>query len=167
MNSKASIATVGFLLLSVVLVAGCSGSSQQPTPLPTVALVSTPTLSAAATPVSTPGPSDVAKYFEDLLITQMQFSIQQPLTHTINTDGNDVYSGTVVRGSLKSSVTIEVTNDVHDTQTKGAEAVAAFKAKGYQTTEDKADYWYGQMGTREAEVITQTMDGFVMSFETI
>jgi hypothetical protein len=166
MNSKVSIATVVLLLCGAMLVAGCtSTSTQQATPQPTF-LVSA-TAIATAQPSATAGPSDVAKYFEGLLVSQMQYSIVQPLTHSINRVGNDVYSGTAARGTVTSAVTIETTDNVHDTQLRGQDYINAFKAAGYVTRDDRVDFWSGTKGMKEAQVIVDTTDMYVMTFETI
>jgi len=162
MNAKMTIIVIGLLLICSTAIAGCT-FTQQSTPSPPSRLFSTVSPLATATSTPTAGPKDVAAYFEGLLKT-MNFAIKQPLTHSINSIGNDVYTGTVARGTTTATVTIETCDNIQDTQTRALDYRNAFINQGYVTRDDQSTYWSGATSTGEAWIIVDTTDLYVMAF---
>lgn len=164
MDMKVTVIAVGLLLIGTIAAAGCISTSQS-SPSPTSRLfaeVST-TPSVRATPTPSAGPKDVVEYFEGLL-TGMKWVIKQPLSHSINTIGNDVYRGTVARGTTTATVTIETCDNIQDTQTRALDYRNSFINQGYVTRDDQSTYWSGTTNTGEAWIIVDTTDLYVMAF---
>jgi hypothetical protein len=159
MNTKVIIAIVGLLLVAATFVAGCTSLTASPTPSPS----STPVPTVKATPTPSPGPEDAAKYFTGIL-TNMKFAIRQPLGHSINSIGNDVYRGTVARGTTTATVEIQTFQNIYDTQQGAQSYINNFKGQGYVTRDDQSTYWSGQKPTGEAWIIVDTTDMYVMAF---
>jgi len=162
MNAKVTVIAVGLLLIGTIATAGCTSTSQ-PTPSPTSRLFTeiSPRPSVQASPSA--GPKDVAAYFEGLL-TDMKFAIKQPLSHSINTIGNDIYRGTVARGTTTASVTIETCDNIQDTQDRALDYRNDFIGRGYVTRDDQSTYWSGTTNSGEAWIIVDTTDLYVMAF---
>jgi hypothetical protein len=165
MNTKVTIAIVGLLLVAATFVAGCTSLTASPTPSPTSSPFNqvTPLPTVKATPTPKAGPADVAAYFTGIL-KDMKFAIRQPLGHTINSLGNDVYRGTVARGTTTATVEIQTYNDIYDTQ-QGAQSYRNnFVGQGYVQRDDQSTYWSGTTQTGEAWIIVDTTDMYVMAF---
>jgi hypothetical protein len=94
----------------------------------------------------------------------MKFAIKQPLSHSINTIGNDVYRGTVARGTTTATVVIETYDNIQDTQTGALNYRNNFLRQGYVTRDDQSTYWSGVTPTGEAWIIVDTTNLYVMSF---
>ncbi len=165
MNKKVTIALVGLLLVAATFAAGCTSLQQQSTPTPTSSLFNsvTPVSTVKATPTPTAGPKDVAAYFTGIL-TDMKFAIRQPLAHSINSIGNDVYRGTVARGTTTANVEIQTYNDIYDTQQGAQSYKNNYVGQGYVQREDQSTYWSGTTQTGEAWIIVDTTDMYVMTF---
>jgi hypothetical protein len=164
MNAKVTAIAVGLLLIGTISLAGCMSTSQ-PSPSPTSSPLTrvSPVPSVQATPSPSAGPADVAAYFTGLL-TQMHYAIRQPLGHAINSIGNDVYRGTVARGTTTATVEIQTYDNIYDTQ-QGAQTYRAnFVGQGYVTRDDQSTYWSGTTPTGEAWIIVDTTDMYVMAF---
>ena len=165
MNTKVTIAIVGLLLVAATFVAGCTSLTASPTPSPTSSLFNqvTPVPTLQATPKPSAGPADVAAYFTGIL-TDMKFAIRQPLGHAINSIGNDVYRGTVARGTTTATVEIQTYDNIYDTQ-QGAQTYRnGFIGQGYVTRDDQSTYWSGSKPTGEAWIIVDTTDMYTMAF---
>lgn len=163
-----AIIAVG-VILAAALIAGMSSQSQ-PSPNPTSSLLtqSTPIPTALPTTAQQPqnGPvpkgSDQSAYFSGLLEEQ-NYVLKQPLSYSINSLGNDVYTGTVARGVVTSNVRIEVCDNIHDTQTRAQDYISSFIAQGYQQRDLQPTYWTGAMANGEAAVVTDTTHLYVMA----
>ncbi|MEI7826963.1 MAG: hypothetical protein WCI87_04110 [Euryarchaeota archaeon] len=164
MDMKVTVIAVGLLLISTIATAGCISTSQSsPTPTSRLFAEVSASPSIQATPTPSAGPQDVIAYFEGIL-TGMKFAIKQPLSHSINTIGNDVYRGTVASGTTTASVEIQTFDNIQDTQ-QGAQAYRdAFVGQGYVTRDDQSTYWSGTTNTGEAWIIVDTTDLYVMAF---
>ena len=160
MNKKVTIALVGLFLVTATLAAGCT-SLLKSTPTPTSSPTPVPTVKATPTP--TAGPKDAAAYFTGIL-TNLKFAIRQPLGHTINSIGNDVYRGTVARGTTTANVEIQTYNDIYDTQQGAQSYKNNFIGQGYVQRDDQSTYWSGTTQTGEAWIIVDTTDMYVMTF---
>jgi hypothetical protein len=161
MNTKVTVAIVGLLLVATTFVAGCDSLTASPTPTPITKVTPVPTVKATPTP--SPGPADAIAYFTGIL-TNMKFAIRQPLTHNINSIGNDVYSGTVARGTTTAAVEIQTYQNIYDTQQGALSYKNSFIGQGYVTRDDQSTYWSGQQPNGEAWIIVDTTDMYVMAF---
>jgi hypothetical protein len=168
MITKVTFAIVLLLLVAATSVAGCP-NLQQSTPTPTsspftqVTPVPTVLATPIPTPTPTPGPNDAIKFFTGWL-EQQQYVIRQPLGHGINSIGNDVYRGTVARGTMTATVEIQTYQTIYDTQQGALTYKNNFIGQGYVQREDTPTSWYGTKSTGEAWMTVNTKDLYVVVF---
>jgi pSer/pThr/pTyr-binding forkhead associated (FHA) protein len=122
---------------------------------------------AGSTPQAGPSPStrgkDRTAYFEDAL-KKMDFDIKQPLSHSVNELGNDVYKGTVARGMMNASVIIETCDNISDTQQRADYYKNDFIARGYVKEDEQAEFWSGSRMNGRAWIRVDTTKLHVMAF---